>query len=165
MNARAVALDISSCDALLAIARTQVDDGHTKQALQTVNQAIALEPANALALVFQAEMLALLGRVAEGGEALQRAMQMDRLSPVVHNARNHWFMSVNQADSAAASGERAMRLDPSGARWRANTAMAYAFGGHVDDAIRVCAIDEAAESCGTLWSSLARAAPRTPQWR
>ncbi len=67
--------------------------------LQTVNHAIALDSANALALVFQVEMLALLGRVAAGGEALQRAMQIDRLSPVVHNARNHWFMSVHKDDS------------------------------------------------------------------
>lgn len=156
---RAVTLDSSSADAWLAIARTQVDDGHTQQALQTVNHAIALDSANAHALVFQADVLSLLGRVVEQGNALQRAMQIDRLSPFVHNARNYWFMSMNQADSAVASGERAMRLDPSGALWRANTAVAYAFGGHVDDAIRVCALDELLDRCRALWSGLAAAAP------
>jgi len=151
---RAMSLDSSAVDVRLAYARVLSGQFRLADALRTVDGVIATDSTSAFAWILKGEMLEGLGRKAEAGDAFRQAVTLDRLAPVVHAARSAFFLNSGQKDSAIASAERSVALAPGEPRWLLNLTSAYAVGGRVADAVRLCAPGLPVEVCNTLFRGI-----------
>ena len=151
---RAITLDSAAVDARLAYARVQAGQFRLADAVRAVDGVIAADSTSVPAWVLKGQLLGAMGRAAEAGEALRTALRLDRLSPLVHDARAVWFIASRMTDSAITSAERAGALAPGETRWMGTLMDAYATGGRIDDAIRVCSAAAPADECATMWRGL-----------
>ena len=107
---RAFALDSTLPEVQIALARAREVDYRFREALPTVQRAVALDPNGTLGYVLEYEVLSALGRKAEADTAIRRAFVLDSLSPLV---------LTNLAIVLAGGREERQRDSPGAARHRA----------------------------------------------
>lgn len=136
---RAVAIDSTLPDVQLALARSQSAEFRFREALQSVNRAIAADPTSTLAFALKYEILTALGRVAAADSTSRRAVELDGLSALALNNRAISFWAADKMDSAVHYSERAVAIDPSNAQWKRTLGTMYASAGRLKDARMTCA--------------------------
>jgi tetratricopeptide (TPR) repeat protein len=80
--------------------------------------------------------LASMGRSEEAIAALERALELDPLSPYTHAVAGNGFMASGRTDLAIAAHEKALSLDPDFLLARLFVAAGYARESRLDDAVK-----------------------------
>ena len=135
---RAIALDSTLPEAQLALARTRSVQFRFREALQSLDRALALDPNATLTHALRYEVLTALGRSVEAGAAARRAVELDGLSALAVNNLAVWFWSQGMVDSAAHYSERAVAIAPSEGQWKRTLATIHALDGRLDEAVPLC---------------------------
>ena len=156
---RAAMLDSTLPEVQLALARSQSAQFRFRDALGSINRAIALDSTSTLAYDLKYEILTALGREDEAGAASRRAVELDGLSALALNNRAIWFSSAGARDSAVRYAERAVTVDPSEGEWKRTLGMVYARAGRLTDAIRQCigGVSAQRDECAATLAPLAGA--------
>jgi len=135
---RAVAIDSTLPDVQLALARSQTAEFRFRDALRSVDRAIALDSGSTFAYTLKYEILTALGRADDADTASARAVALDGLSALALNNRALAMMALGRLDSAVYYGHRAVAVDPSGPLWKRSLGVFYAMQGRPRDAISQC---------------------------
>jgi len=135
---RAVALDSTLPEVQLARARASSADFRFRDALASVNKAIALDSNAMLAYTLKYEILSALGQPAAADSAARRAVELDAFAPIALNNRALSFLALSNPDSALRYSRRAVEVAPTEPTWRRALAAIYAFKGNYRDAVREC---------------------------
>ncbi len=108
---RALELDSTLADAHTALGSAYAVDGRWDDADAEFRHAVALEPDNVAARQTFARLLISRGRSDDAFEQLDRARQVERLSPLVSGWLAYAFFVTGHPDSALAQSGRAIQLD------------------------------------------------------
>ena len=136
---RALALDSTLPEVQIAFARARAVDFRFREALPSVQKAVALDPNGTLGYVLEYEVLTALGRRAEADTAIRRAFVLDSLSPLVLTNRAIALLADGQLDSALRLAQRSVELSPDIAVWKRNLVFMYSLAGRYQDVDRACA--------------------------
>jgi serine/threonine protein kinase/Flp pilus assembly protein TadD len=109
---RALALDSTLADAYMALGAAHALAGEWRQSETEMRRAIALAPRNAAARQTFARHLLVRGYVDEALDQLERAREVDPVSPLIAAWVAYAFFLNGQRDSASAESARAFQLAP-----------------------------------------------------
>ncbi len=118
---RALALDSTLPEVQIALARAREVDYRFREALPSVQKAVALDPNGTLGYVLEYEVLTALGRTAEGDSAIRHAFVLDSLSPLVlvnfaivlsSEAKHDSAIRLTLRADAAPAGRHAVEAQP-----------------------------------------------------
>jgi len=130
-RAKAAAADALAKDASLAEAHTsaalvkELYDWDWKGAEFEFQRAIALNPNSAVAYHWYGDFLAKMGRFEEAAQKLQKAQELDRLSPMI-NATLGWLYFVRHDDNRATEQlQKTLTMDPNFAPARRTLEVVY----------------------------------------
>ncbi|MDQ3547034.1 MAG: tetratricopeptide repeat protein [Verrucomicrobiota bacterium] len=133
---RAIKLDPSLAQAHTALAYImRAYDWDWAGAEREFQRAIALNPNYATAHFWYGEQLSLLGRFDEGIAEIQRAEEIDPLSPIISGSVGWAYHMARQPDRAIAQLQKALELDPNYAMTHFYLGMAYEGKGMSEEAI------------------------------
>ena len=135
---RALALDSTLPEVQIALARAREVDYRFREALPSVQKAVALDPNGTLGYVLEYEVLTALGRTTEADSAIRRAFVLDSLSPLVLTNFAIVLASEGQIDSAIRLTQRSVELSPDIALWKRNLVLLEAVAGRERDVERTC---------------------------
>ena len=152
---RAVALDSSLPEVQLARARASEEQFYFRDALTSVNKAIALDSNATLAYALKYEILTALGRAAEADSAARRAVELDAFTGIVLNNRALSLAALGNLDSAIRYSERSVEVAPSEPSWKRTLAGLYGLAGRHRDAVASCyAAGMQPKKCDDLYAAL-----------
>ena len=152
---RAVALDSSLPEVQLARARASEEQFYFRDALTSVNKAIALDSNATLAYALKYEILTALGRAAEADSAARRAVELDAFTGIVLNNRALSLAALGNLDSAIRYSERSVEVAPSEPSWKRTLAGLYGLAGRHRDAVASCyAAGMLPKKCDDLYAAL-----------
>jgi TolB-like protein/tRNA A-37 threonylcarbamoyl transferase component Bud32 len=135
---RAVALDSTLPEVQLARARASEERFYFRDALSSVNKAIALDSNATLAYALKYEILTALGRTAEADSAARRAVELDAFTGIVLNNRALSLAAMGNLDSAIRYSQRSVEVAPSEPSWKRTLAGLYGLAGRHSDAVASC---------------------------
>jgi TolB-like protein/Tfp pilus assembly protein PilF len=156
---RAIEIDPSLADAIVALAVTRVFEWRWPEAEREFRRALALDPKSAEAHgEYAIGCLAPTGRIAEAVREAARAVDLAPLSVSDHNRYGMLLTWAGRNDDAIAELQRALALAPDSLPLRENLGRAYLQGGQLELALRMFQGNRA-------WTSIAltrarRAAPQ-----
>ena len=152
---RAVALDSTLPEVQLARARASEEQFYFRDALTSVNKAIALDSNATLAYALKYEILTALGRAAEADSAARRAVELDAFTGIVLNNRALSLAALGKLDSAIRYSERSVEVAPSEPSWKRTLAGLYGLAGRHRDAVASCyAAGMQPKKCDDLYAAL-----------
>lgn len=145
---KAIALDSDYADALVALARTYLDDykyGWSEwphralaKAGELAEQAIALEERNSSAHAMLADIMRFRQEFQRGEREIARAIELNPNDAISHAIRGSLMVWMGNTEAALESLELALRIDPHpNAWWLVNLSHAYYLLGRYEDAVNV----------------------------
>ena len=123
-----------SAQARFLFAMALAEGGRVTAALQTIEQAIALEASNAEYLAHQARLLTLVRREADARIAADTAASLGSDDPMVLDTIGCVYARLSDHDAALPLFEAAVAGQPDGINYRFNLATSYGFFGRIDEA-------------------------------
>jgi serine/threonine-protein kinase len=152
---RAVTLDSTLPEVQLARARASEERFYFRDALASVNKAIALDSNATLAYTLKYEILTALGRTAEADSAARRAVELDAFTAIVLNNRALSLAAMGNLDSAIRYSERSVEVAPSEPSWKRTLAGLYGLAGRHRDAVASCdAAGMAPKKCEDMYAAV-----------
>jgi TolB-like protein/tRNA A-37 threonylcarbamoyl transferase component Bud32 len=136
---RAFTLDPNLADADIALGYGQSSQWEWKQAEEGFRRAIALEPANADAHHWYADLLQGEGRMPEALAEMREALRLDPASAIVSSELSYIYYIMRRYDESIAQGHRAMELDSTFFTVYTNFALSYSYKGHPDSTLLLLA--------------------------
>jgi len=133
---RAVQLDPSLAEAHISLAYVNLMyDYDWRQAEDEFKNGIALNPGYALGHHWYAHVLWVLGRTKESAQELERAQQLDPLSPIIETAVGRQFYFTRQYDVAIQHYRKSLDFDPTYIPARLALALVYQENGKPQEAL------------------------------
>jgi tetratricopeptide (TPR) repeat protein len=152
---RAVALDSTLPEVQLARARASEERFYFRDALASVNKAIALDSNATLAYTLKYEILTALGRTAEADSAARRAVELDAFTGIVLNNHALSLAALGNLDSAIRYSERSVEVAPTEPSWKRTLAGLYGLAGRHRDAVASCdAAGMGLKKCEDLYAAV-----------
>ena len=132
---RALFLDDSAAESHVAVAMVHSLRKESRMAMESLRQAVNLNPNLALAHLRYAWCLCIRGQLNDAVREMKRAQELDPLSPTNNTALGMLFIFARQYPSALEYCYKAAELAPNEALIQENLAIAYALNGMHDQAI------------------------------